>query len=190
MRHPEFDSPACTPPEHGFSTRGVSLAGLALTALFALFALAPGAAAQVGHAGHAAASVSGGSAVDSAAVVGVVARFHGALEAGDSTTALTLLAADVLVLESGGVETREEYRGHHLPGDIGYARAVPSTRTVRQVKIQGMTAWVSSTSVSQGTYNGRAINSMGAELAILTRGGDGHWRIAAIHWSSRARRNP
>lgn len=127
---------------------------------------------------------------DSAAAVAVVSAYHRALETGDSTAALALLTADVVILESGGVETREEYRGHHLPGDIAYARAVPSARTVRQVKIQGATAWVSSTSIAQGTFNGRAVHSSGAELVVLTRGADGQWRIAAIHWSSRARRSP
>lgn len=131
-----------------------------------------------------------GAGDDSASVAGVVAAFHRALQSGDSLGALRLLAPDVMILESGGVETRDEYRSHHLPGDIAYARGVPSTRTVRQVRVHGGTAWVSSTSVAQGTFNGRVINSSGAELVVLTRGADQVWRIAAIHWSSRARRTP
>jgi hypothetical protein len=43
--------------------------------------------------------------------------------------------------------------------------------------------------VAQGEFRARAVNSVGAELAVLTRAGDG-WRIRAIHWSSRARRTP
>jgi hypothetical protein len=35
----------------------------------------------------------------------------------------------------------------------------------------------------------RDIDSQGAELMVLTRRG-GRWMIAAIHWSSRARRAP
>jgi hypothetical protein len=35
--------------------------------------------------------------------------------------------------------------------------------------------------------NGRAINSVGAELMVLVRSGS-TWKIAAIHWSSRQRR--
>jgi phosphoglycerate dehydrogenase-like enzyme len=49
---------------------------------------------------------------DSAAVASVIERFHAALAAGDSTAALALLAPDVTVLESGGLETLEEYRSH------------------------------------------------------------------------------
>lgn len=130
------------------------------------------------------------SAGDSAAVVATVERFHKALASADSGAALALLAPDVLILESGGVETRDEYRAGHLRGDIGFAQAVPSTRTVLRVTVTGSSAWVSSTSVTQGTYRERAINSAGAELVVLRRdaptGSD--WRIVAIHWSSRARR--
>ncbi len=127
------------------------------------------------------------AALDSAAVVATVAGFHAALAAGDSTAALSFLDEDVVVLESGGVETREEYRSHHLAGDIAFTRAVPSTRAPMRVRIAGDAAWASSTSVTQGTFNGRAINSAGAELMVLRRTAAG-WKISAIHWSSRTRR--
>jgi hypothetical protein len=74
---------------------------------------------------------------DSADVVTAVARFHSALAAGDSATALTILADDVLVLESGSVETRADYRAHHLSADIEFARSVPSKRTVTRVTVSG-----------------------------------------------------
>ncbi len=127
------------------------------------------------------------ASTDSAAVVSTVARFHAALAAGDSTAALALLAPDVVVLESGGVETLADYRGHHLPADIAFARAVPSTRTLVSAEVRGDAAWVTGTSETRGTYRDRPIDSMGAELMVLARHPDG-WRIVAIHWSSRARR--
>lgn len=126
---------------------------------------------------------------DSTAVAAVVARYHRALEEGDSVTALSLLAPDAMVLESGGVETRAEYRAHHLSGDIEFARAVQGTRSPLHVTVLGDAAWVRSTSVTEGQYRGRAINSAGAELMVLSRERDG-WRIRAIHWSSRTRRPP
>lgn len=126
-------------------------------------------------------------AQDSAAVVSVVARFHAALSAGDSLLALSLLAPDAVILESGGRETRDEYRAHHLPGDIAFARAVRSERGPVRVVIRGDAAWATSASTTQGEYNGRAINSAGAELMVLTREPNG-WLIRAIHWSARARR--
>jgi ketosteroid isomerase-like protein len=124
---------------------------------------------------------------DSAVVASVIERFHAALAAGDSTAALALLAPDVTVLESGGLETLEEYRSHHLPGDIQFARAVPRSRAPINVTLAGDMAWATSTGVTQGEYRGRAINSNSAELMVLTRS-DGGWLIRAIHWSSRARR--
>ena len=125
---------------------------------------------------------------DSAAVVATVDRLHALLEAGDSAAVLGLLADDAVVLESGGFEDRTEFRSHHLPADIAFARAVRSERTVRAVRIEGDVASVASTSVTRGEFRGRQINSAGAELMVLRRTADG-WRITAIHWSSRARRS-
>ncbi len=124
---------------------------------------------------------------DSAAVVAVAATFHARLAAADSTGVMALLAPDAMILEAGGLETRHEYQEHHLPGDIAYAAAVPSVRTVRHVNVRGDMAWVASTSVTTGTYKGRAINSSGAELMVLTRQGT-DWLVSSVHWSSRARR--
>ena len=124
---------------------------------------------------------------DSADVAAAVHAYDRALRAGDSTAALALLAPDAVVLESGGIETREEYRSHHLPGDIAFVRSVPSQSGPVNVRVRGDVAWAWSTSVSQGEYRGRQINSAGAELMVLTRTPSG-WMISAIHWSSRARR--
>jgi ketosteroid isomerase-like protein len=117
----------------------------------------------------------------------VAQAFHAALAAGDSGTALQLLASDVLVLESGALETLDEYRAHHLPGDIQFARAVSSSRTVTRLTVRGDVAWVVAASQATGTFRERAVNSAGVELMVLTREPAG-WRVRAIHWSSRARR--
>lgn len=137
-------------------------------------------------AGQAPASATGG---DAAAVLAVVRGFHDALARGDSAAALSVLAPDVQILESGGLETREEYRRGHLPGDINFARGVPATRAEPQVTVNGDVAWVVGTSRSSGTFRDRQVNSAGAELMVLSRTSDG-WRIRAIHWSSRTIRTP
>lgn len=124
---------------------------------------------------------------DSSDVAATVDRFHAALLAGDSIGALALLADDVVILESGGVETREEYRSHHLPGDIAFAQAVPGKRGPMTVRVRGDVAWVTATSITQGDYRSRPINSAGVELMVLSRQ-NGAWTIRAIHWSSRSRR--
>jgi ketosteroid isomerase-like protein len=120
---------------------------------------------------------------DSAAVAGVVGRYHRALTEGDSTTALALLAEDVVILESGDIESRQEYRSDHLPADIAFSRAVKWTRSPVRVIVRGDVAWTTATSTTRGNFRGRPVNSTGAELMILTRTGN-TWKISAIHWSS------
>lgn len=132
-------------------------------------------------------SAARGTPVDSAAVIAAVERYHRALAEGDTAAALSLLANDAMVLESGEVEVGDEYRSHHLPADIQFARAVPSVRVPVRVVVRGDVAWAISTSRTRGEYRGRSIDSQGAELMVLTREGSG-WMILAIHWSSHASR--
>lgn len=126
-------------------------------------------------------------AQESRAVIDVIEGFHAALAAGDSTKALSLLADDVVILESGGTEDKTHYRSGHLSGDMRFAQAVPRERGEPDVRILGDVAWATSTSVTQGRMGDREINSQGAELVVLARDG-GSWKITAIHWSSRNRR--
>lgn len=126
------------------------------------------------------------SAPDSAAAVATVDSFHRRMADADSTGVLALLTPDAVILEGGGIETRAEYRAHHLPGDIEFVRAVPSSRAVRQVQVGSDAAWVTSASETRGAYKGRQLDLTGAELIVLRRSGAG-WRVAAVHWSSRPR---
>jgi ketosteroid isomerase-like protein len=130
-----------------------------------------------------------GQGADRDAVIATVQAFHEALARGDSAAALALLAPDLQVLESGSLENRDEYRRHHLPADIAFARAVPSQRGELSVVVSGDVAWVTGTSRTTGTYRERAINSAGVELMVLSRAPAG-WQIRAIHWSSRSVRTP
>jgi peptidyl-prolyl cis-trans isomerase A (cyclophilin A) len=123
-------------------------------------------------------------APDSSAIVGVVDGFHAALAAGDSVGALSYLAPDAVVLESGDLETRAEYEAHHLGADMAFTQAVPSTRVMTKLVQNGDMAWVASISTSKGAFRGREISSQRAELIVLSRT-DAGWQIRAIHWSSR-----
>jgi len=127
------------------------------------------------------------NSADSASVAKVVNGFHLALSAGDSAGARSLLASDAVIIESGGVESRSEYRSHHLPEDIQFANAVASKRATLQIRVEGSSAWTVGMSTTQGQFNGRTINSAGAESMVLTKQSAG-WRIRSIHWSSRNRR--
>lgn len=122
------------------------------------------------------------SAVDVAGITAVVEGFHRALDRGDGAAAMALLAPDALVIESGTVQTREEYAHEHLDEDIAFAKSAPSTRSALKILQEGMVAWISSTTEIRGSYKGRQINSAGAELMVVTQTSAG-WRIRAIHWS-------
>ena len=126
---------------------------------------------------------------ESAEVVAVVDKFHAALAGGDSSAALQLIADDAMMLEAGSVETRSEYGKNHLPADIEFEKGVSTKRSSIRVVVRGDTAWATSTSEVTGTFQGRAVDFVGAESMVLSRESAG-WRIRAIHWSSRARRPP
>jgi ketosteroid isomerase-like protein len=123
---------------------------------------------------------------DSTEAARTVERFHQGLAHGDSAAVLALLTPDATILESGDKESLAEYRAHHLPADIEFARTVKSVRTPTRVTVRGDAAWAVATTTVRGTFRGRPVSSVGAELMVLTRSPDG-WRIAAIHWSSRKR---
>ena len=148
--------------------------------VFAIAVCALGAAAKPG---------TSGSATDSAAVSDVVRQFHAALARGDSPAALGHLATDAVILEAGAVESREEYRRHHLAEDMRFAAAVATKVGPVRVVLAGNSAWVTSTSEVSGTFDGQPIRTTGAELVVLSQSAEG-WRIRAIHWSSRRRTTP
>lgn len=135
--------------------------------------------------------VSGAShcrAADSVAAVRVASRFHQILSTGDTAGISAVLAPDLRVLEGGGVENRQQYYSHHLAADIEFAKAIKEEKTPFSVTCDGNVIWLVSTSTSTGNFRGREVNSVGAELMILSRTPDG-WKIRAVHWSS-ARRQP
>ncbi len=123
------------------------------------------------------------SSADAASAERTVQAYHEALVTGDSNAALSLLADDVVILESGERETRDEYRTHHLAADIEFAQTVPSVRDNITVTVEGDVAWVTSSSRATGAFRGRTIDSNGVELMVLSRTTTG-WVIRAIHWSA------
>jgi ketosteroid isomerase-like protein len=125
----------------------------------------------------------GAAQSDSAGVVHAVEAFHVALASGDSAGALDLLSSDAVILEGGYLETRANYAAGHLSADMAFLAGVTRVVDDRTVTVAGDVAWVSTASLTDGSYQGRDIHSRGAELMVLSRTPDG-WRIRAIHWSS------
>ena len=116
----------------------------------------------------------------------VVDAFHAALRRGDTQTAQSLLAANALIYESGGVERdRQEYASHHLGADAAFAQAVPGTVTRRAGEAVGTIAWIATEGRTAGAYKDKAIDRITTETMILRHIG-GAWKISHIHWSSAA----
>jgi ketosteroid isomerase-like protein len=146
--------------------------------------------AAAGHQHHAMPGTRGDAAMaDSSAIAAVMRQFREALIAGDSAAAMALFDPAMHVLESGGIETREEYASHHLPADMAFLQAIPGSQELVRLDIRGDVAWAISRSTQQGTFRDRSVDSRGAELMVLVRTPAG-WRIAAVHWSSRNVRPP
>ena len=124
---------------------------------------------------------------DSAAAVGAVEQFHAALSAADSARAISWLTEDVMILESGNIQTRADYLGGHLGADIKASQGSKAERTVVKVTVTGDVAVVVSRSITPATGAQGSTASEMAELVVLSRTAGG-WKIRAIHWSSRRRR--
>jgi len=127
----------------------------------------------------------GESAADSAAITAAVEGFANALQKGDAAAAMEWLAPDALILESGSKQTRAEYEQKHLHEDMAMLKAVPMTRSELVVRQEGSAGWATSLYRINGTFEGKEINSQGAELMVLTKTAAG-WKIRAIHWSNHA----
>src|SRR5437773_8744433 len=94
--------------------------------------------------------------------------------------------ADVTLALAASSSPFTSQRSTHLAANIEFAKAVRSERSVVSYTRQANVAWLVSTSTATGTFDGRDINSAGAELMILTRA-QKIWQIRAVHWSSQRR---
>ena len=116
--------------------------------------------------------------------VEIVTAFGTALDAGDKATLTRLLAPDVQIAESGGLERSfEEYRSHHMDADIEFSKAVDTTVLDRRVHEGAGLVTVMTEAVSIGTFRGKPVNSRLMETMVLKLT-DGDWKIVHIHWSS------
>lgn len=136
---------------------------------------------------HNAATAEPGIAPAAQAAARVVDQFHAALRRGDMKAALSLLAEDALVFESGGAERRKaEYASQHLQADAEFAKAVQSQVTKRAGEAVGNLAWIATEGRTTGSYRGKPIDLVTTETMVLLRSGKS-WRITHIHWSSATR---
>lgn len=161
--------------------------GLRTAAVCLLLATAPvpvaahpnaGAAPAASKTAHPASPTDGDSAVD------FVNGFHAALKQGQTDAALAMMAEDVVIFESGGVESsRAEYAAHHLKADAAFSAGTSRTPVSELVAVEGNLATVMRVEMVTGAVKERPINSRSVETMLL-RKSDGKWRILHIHWSS------
>jgi ketosteroid isomerase-like protein len=127
----------------------------------------------------------GGQAPSFEAAAATVDAFHAALAKGNRDGALALLGDDMQIYEQGWVErSKQEYASHHLASDIEFSAAVTRTQTKRGGTRIGNVAYVMTETKTMGTFEDKAINSIGLETMVVRRSGKA-WRIVHIHWSSR-----
>lgn len=129
--------------------------------------------------------LTGGAATGDLDPRSTVAAFHAALAKGDETRALSMLAEDAVIYESGHVErSRDEYARHHLKGDIEFAKTT-SVKTVRQTERTGRDVTVIwQETETTGTSGGRPVHLLGLATVLLEKRHQ-RWEIVHLHWSSR-----
>ena len=115
-------------------------------------------------------------------IVSVVNAFYGGISAGDTAAVMRLIAPEAVFVESGKIETRDEYEKNHLPADIEFESQVKGTRGPLRVTFHGNnTAWV----ISRAEYDeGNPEKYIITQLMVLTRDDSTDWRIRTISWSS------
>lgn len=125
-------------------------------------------------------------AASQSAPVLLVDAFHAAMGRGDAAAVADLLLDDAVIFEQGGAESsKAEYVEAHLPGDISYSQGMSDTITSRRSTVQAGVAWVLTQGRTTGTYEGKKVDRLTTETMVLKKTRSG-WRIAHIHWSSRA----
>lgn len=115
----------------------------------------------------------------------VAAAFETALASGNAEVASALLAADVLIYESGGQESsRDEYAAAHMKGDMAFLGASKREVLSRAEGGDNQNAWVSTRSRIIGHHRDKDVDILSTETLVLKKTSEG-WRIVHIHWSSR-----
>lgn len=113
----------------------------------------------------------------------VLDAFHHALEEDKGEAALSFLADNALILEGGHAQSREEYAASHLASDIKFLDAMQAEQLSRNVINGESQVTVITQTHLKGSYQGKDIDIISSETAVLERR-DGKWRIIHLHWSS------
>lgn len=108
--------------------------------------------------------------------------FHVALVSGDKDFVASVLAEDVVILESGHAQkSRTEYMSGHMISDMAFLAGIDREVLDRTASEAGDLAWVITQSSMTGTYNDTEIDMQSREMLVMERK-DGAWEITLIHW--------
>ncbi|GGE39115.1 hypothetical protein GCM10011367_11930 [Marinicauda pacifica] len=115
--------------------------------------------------------------------------FHSALASQDEAQVRSLLAEDVLILESGSAErSLEQYASHHMMSDMAFLSSVSRETLSQTAEIFGDMAWVATETVLRGRFNEREIAVKSQESLVMRREGES-WIIEHVHWSNSSLQN-
>ena len=107
-----------------------------------------------------------------------------AIAIGDINSLRSIVAPDVLIFESGSVESSlSEYEGHHMPADMAFMKAMRREVISQKVIDSGDSATVVTRSRVQGLYKGQEVDMNSTETLVM-RNVNGQWKVVHIHWSS------
>jgi len=111
--------------------------------------------------------------------------FYAAILAGDGEAAMRLIAADAMFVESGMVETRDQYEQNHLPRDIEFEGKFTGERTreIMRSDIDGDLAWLLANTHYDGMFEDFPLEFDSLQLMVLSHK-SGEWLIESVHWSS------
>jgi hypothetical protein len=113
----------------------------------------------------------------------VAQAFHTALQHGDRTAALALLAPEATISEGGHTQSRDDYADGHLGEDIAFLKTARITPVSLGSMPMGNTALVGSVSDIQTTIKGKPATLRSTELLNLKKDGK-DWKIVSVRWQS------
>jgi mono/diheme cytochrome c family protein len=109
--------------------------------------------------------------------------FHAALQDGDRTAALALLAPEASISEGGQTQSRSEYAAGHLAEDIAFLESAHIKPLLLGSMPMGPTAMVGSRSEIRTTHDGQPIALLSTEMLTLKQTPAG-WLITRVEWAS------
>ncbi len=109
--------------------------------------------------------------------------FQTALQHGDRTAVLAMLAADVGISEGGHVQNRDDYANGHLGEDIAFLKAATITPVSMGSMSMGDSAMVGSESDIKASVKGEPVTLRSREMLTLKQQGQ-DWKIVSIQWQS------